>query len=393
MTNKKNVSTSPRPALSTFATLFGLGGWIAVSACTATADHPSGVGDHPSSDDGGRETSSGSSGSSGSGGSGGGSGSGGSSGGSGDDGSTLDGGAADAAPSDATLVSDVRTTPPGDAAMTDPTCNPTMTWGAPSNVPGVPGFAAQPLITITNDELTVAWVVDNGGGQGNVFVADRASTSASFGSATQLVEMPAGGSVVDSAVADGGSSYFAFDRVALSSDGLTLVGVALSGLHMAQFIRANRTSAFVSMPMETRYNVLASALMAGEKLGDPVLAANGEDFVYSRYGLSPSLTIYESFLTAGQTWPAGSGESAAALEEDAGRRKHPTSMTADRLTLFVWDEAGEAYGVIRSTQTSNFNYPIPFGPRFSIQINGACSRIYYVAPAASGYSVVQADAQ
>jgi hypothetical protein len=387
MTNKKNVPTSPRPALSTLATLFGLGGWIAVSACTATADHPSGVGDHPSSDDGGRETSSGSSGSSG------GSGSGGSSGGSGDDGSALEDGAADAAPSDATLVSDVRTTPPGDAAMTDPTCNPTMTWGAPSNVPGVPGFAAQPLITVTNDELTIAWVVDNGGGQGNVFVADRASTSASFGAPTQLVETPAGSSVVDSAVADGGSSYFAFDRVALSSDGLTLVGVAVSGLHMAQFIRANRTSAFVSMPMETRYNVLASALMAGEKLGDPVLAANGEDFVYSRYGLSPSLTIYESFLTAGQTWPAGSGESAAALEEDAGRRKHPTSMTADRLTLFVWDEAGEAYGVIRSTQTSNFNYPIPFGPRFSIQINGSCSRIYYVAPAASGYSVVQADAQ
>jgi hypothetical protein len=386
MTEKKTAPMSPRkPALATMATLFGLGGWIAVGACTATADHPDGAGEHPLHDGGNEAGSSSSSGSSSGG-----------SGGSGDDGSSVEeGGAGDAAPSDATLVSDVRVTPPGDSAMLEPTCNPNKTWGGPTNTPGVPGFAAQPLVTITNDELTIAWVVDNGGGQGNVFVADRTSTSASFGAASQLVAMPLGGSYfVDGAtVTDGGESYFAFDRVTLSGDGLTLIGVAVGGLHMAQFIRANRTDAFVSTPMETRYSVLTSALMAGEKLGDPVLAANGQDIVYSRYGLSPSLTIYESFLTSGQTWPAGSGEAAMALEEDAGHRKHPTSMTADRLTLFVWDEAGQAYGVLRATQTSNFNYPIPFGNRFSIQINGACSRIYYVAPAPSGYALVQADAQ
>jgi len=144
--------------------------------------------------------------------------------------------------------------------------------------------------------------------------------------------------------------------------------------------------------MESRYDTLAAALMGGEKLGDPVLAANGEDLVYSQYGSSPTFTIYESFLTSGQTWPAGSGDDTTLLDGDAGRRKRPTSMTADRLTLFVWDEAGEAYGVLRPTPMSAFSYSIRFGNRFSLQINGDCSRIYYVVPDASGFALVQADA-
>jgi hypothetical protein len=298
-------------------------------------------------------------------------------------------------PSDAT-VADVQITPPSDASMPEPTCRLTQTWGAATNVPGVPAFSSQPLVTITNDELTLAWVTDNGDGTGNVFVADRTSTSVGFGSPSQLVAMsPSGGGyLVDGAtVSDGGGdAYFAFDRVALSSDGLTLIGVGVGGLKMAQFIRASRTDPFVAAPMENRYTTLAATLMAGEKLGDPVLAANGADLVYSKYGNSGSLTIYESFLTAGQTWPAGAGDGTMALAEDAGRRKRPTAMTGDRLTLFVWDEAGEAYGVIRPSETSDFIFAIPFGDRFSIQVNGNCSRIYSIAPAASGFALVQADA-
>ena len=364
-------------------TLFGLAGWMAVGACSSEAAHPPGSGDATKRDASDTASSSSSGGSSGSG----------SGGGPMADGSmSEDSGAEGGAPSDAGIT-DVRVTPPSDTSMADPACNPNKTWGSPTSVPGVPGFAAQPLVTITNDELTVAWVVDNGGGQGNVFVADRTSASASFGAASQLVAMPLGGGFDGAIGNDGGDSYFAFDRVALSSDGLTLIGVAVGSLRMAQFIRADRTAAFVATPMENRYGALTSALMAGEKLGDPVLAANGQDLVYSRYGVSPSLTVYESFLTSGgQMWPAGSGDGTSALSEDAGRRKHPTSMTADRLTLFVWDEAGEAYGVLRSTPTSSFNYAIPFGDRFSIQVNGACSRIYYVAPAASGFALEQADA-
>ena len=191
---------------------------------------------------------------------------------------------------------------------------------------------------------------------------------------------------------DGGDAYFAFDRVALSSDGLRLVGVDYGGLHLADFDRATRSESFGTTPLESDYTELTSALMPGEMLGDPVLAPDSKELVYSRYGLSTTLTIYDAFLTAGQTWPPGSGESMTALEGSNGKRKHPTSMTADRLALFVWDEAGQAYGVLRPTPTSEFNYAIPFGDRFSIQVNGGCTRIYFVASAGSTYVLQQADA-
>ena len=280
--------------------------------------------------------------------------------------------------------------------MPDPTCSPNQTWGAPTNVPGMQTFATQALVTITNDELTIAWVLDDGNGGGSVFYADRTSTGVGFGSARQLVAMPPPGGEYTSDgsfVTDGGDAYFAFDRVALSSDGQTLVGVAVGGLHMAEFHRTSRTTAFDTNVIEGNYGGLTEALMAGEKLGDPVLAANGDELVYSRYGLSPSLTIYDSLHTSGQSWPAGIGQQTAALQGSGGHRKRPTSLTADALTLFLWDEGGQmAYGVLRPTPTSEFNYAIAFGNRYSIQVNGGCSRIYFVAPATSGYVLQQADA-
>jgi hypothetical protein len=359
----------------TIVTLLGFGAWVALGACSSEGDHPPLNGEPPLRTDAGGSSSSGGSGSSS-----------GSSGG--EDGATpLDGAIG---PTDSAFY-DGPVTPATDASMTSPMCSPNQKWGTPANVAGLPTFPSQPLVTITNDELTAAWVVDSGNGEGSVYYADRASTSDPFGTATQLVASVPGGSFIDGLAVDGGQAYFAFDRVGLSSDGLRLVGVAVGSLHLAEFDRGTRTGLFNAMPVASSFTELSSALMAGEKLGDPVLAPSGKELVYSRYGLSPAQTIYDSFL-AGQDWPAGSGESMTALEASNGQRKHPTSMTADGLALFVWDDAGQAYGVLRPSAASEFNYAIPFGARFSIQVNGVCSRIYFVASnGASGYVVQQAD--
>ena len=155
----------------TIATLLGLGGWVALGACSSGADNPPPSGEHPPrADAGGSGSSSG--------------GSSGSSGGMGNDGSTIADGGLE--PTDSTVY-DGPFTPPTDSSMTSPMCSPKQNWGSPTNVAGVPAFAAQPLVTITNDELTIAWVVDNGNGQGSVYYADRASTTAAFGTATQLM--------------------------------------------------------------------------------------------------------------------------------------------------------------------------------------------------------------
>ena len=218
----------------------------------------------------------------------------------------------------------------------------------------MPQFAAQPLITITNDELTVAWVVDNGGGQGGVFVADRASTSASFGTPNQLMPAPLGSTtyVDGQAVADGGNAYFAFDRVALSSDGLTLSASRWAACTWRSSSAPAGPATFVANADGEPVRRLTRALMAGEKLGDPVLGRERRRPRLLQVRPQPvahGLRVLHQH--DGPDLASGIRRKAAALDEDAGRRKHPTSMTADRLTLFVWDEAGEAYGVIRSNAT------------------------------------------
>jgi hypothetical protein len=350
----------------------------AAAACSGGDDHPpTGNADY---DGGGSGSASGSTSGSGSGGSTG------SGSGSGDDGGTP----GDGAPQD------VFVSQPSDSSMAEATCSPNRTYGAAVTVDGLPTFASQPLVTLTSDELTAAWVLDAGGGEGQVYVADRTSTSAPFGTAHLVPGATVGGStgfVDGGAITDGGDSYFAFDRVAISSDGLTLTGVAVGGLHMAQVLRADRASPFASVPSEVPYATLASTLMPGEKLGDPVVSSDGLDLVYSKYGKSPTLTVYETFRSsAAMNWPSGAGNMMGAVAEASGQRKRPTSMTADRLTLFVWDEAGQAYGVLRSSTTAPFNFAIPFGAKFSLQVSADCSRLYYVQPASpSGYALVRAD--
>jgi hypothetical protein len=371
-----------RTTRGAIVTTLAAAGWAVCAACSGNSAAPgqSGTG-HPADDaggDGGSGTSSGGS-------------SGGGSSGGGTDGST--------SPSDGSTVSDGGgggdgpVTPPTDAAMDDPTCSPNTQYGSPSAVPGVPAFGTQPLVTMTNDELTLAWVVDNGGGEGTVFVADRTSATAAFGAAIQLPPSSTASSFFsgDATVVDAGDSYFAFDRVALSADGLKLVGIGVGNHAIAQFTRVMRSGAFTATPAEGPFGTLVQTLMPGEMLGDPVLGSNGSDLVYSKYGLSPTLSVYETFLN-GQTWPSGAGQTATALAEASGHRKRPTSMTADRRTLFVWDEAGQAYGILRETDTSQFNFAISFGTRFSIQVNGDCTHLYYVAASGSGYALEEVSA-
>jgi hypothetical protein len=381
-------------------TLAGVATWVVVAACSGNdANHP------PSSNadlhDGGEGSSSGassgasSSGASSSGASSSGASSSGASSGGHEDGAVIADGGADGTTLTDGSVRDVTTSPANEASMTDPACSPLQTWGAPTVSSGNLTFATQPLIAMTGDELTMAWVTDVGGGRGNVFVADRTSNTVAFGTPHQV--MPTGPTfLVDGQAvsADAGDTYFAFDRVAISSDGLRLIGVAVGGQDLAQFIRTSRTVAFDQpSPMETSFEPLATSLMPGESLGDPVISADNEDLVYSKYGKSPTLTVYETVRGSAGGFGAGSGIGTKSLESDGGGRKRPTSMTGDRLVLFIWDEASNAaYGVLRGTPAEQFNYAIPFGDRFSIQINAGCTRYYYVAPGASGYVLEESDA-
>jgi hypothetical protein len=378
-----------------FCALATIAGVLGAAACSSGSDS------RPPSDEPGVKSDAGSTSSGGSSGasSSGASSSGASSSGASSSGAGDDEGGDDAAPTDAS-ASDVYVSQATEAGMTDPSCSPNQTWSAGTAVPGVAPIAsnAAPLLAMTSDELTMAWVVDAGGGAGTVFVADRTSSTAAFGAAAMLTPAMGGGTAHGddggTIVLDAGSGYFSFDRVALSANGLTLIGVAVGQLHLAQFTRAARGLAFGTAPMEGNFSAIAGSLMAGERLGDPVLSADGDDFVYSKYGNSPTLSVYESIKSAGTGFASGTGQAAAALAFSGSVRKVPTSMTADRRVLFVWDgAANKAYGVLRGGNTGQYNFAIDVGARFSAQVNGDCTRIYYVAQTGGSYTLEVSSSQ
>jgi hypothetical protein len=298
-----------------------------------------------------------------------------------------DGGDAAFAGEDAAVDAAAIVSPGTDAAMAQPSCDPTATWSAPALVGGV-SFPMQAIVTMTSDERTVAWVIDAGQGRGRVFTADRATGDGAFGRATELTAGGSGSSGGGGPDAAAGTAYFAFDRVGLSADGLTLVGVATDGLGMAGFTRTGRDQPFFALAQPSAYAALVRPLMPGEVLGDPVLSADGDDIVYSRYGQSHTVSIFEAFRAGSVPWGGGSPRQSQPLEMSAGLRKLPTSLSADRLTLFVWDEAtSAAYGVFRSDPMGDFTGAQPYGPRYSLQVNGACTRLYYVGPDGAGFAL------
>jgi hypothetical protein len=230
-------------------------------------------------------------------------------------------------------------------------------------------------------------------------VADRPDASAAFGAASEL--QAAGSSTSDAGAVEAGSSdggsvqaaaatYFAFERVALSSDGLTLIGVSVQATSMAEFTRTARGQAFFAYPQPSNLAPLSRGLYPGEQLGDPVLSPDGNDIVYSRYGLDPTVSVYEAFRSGPVAWGAGSPKEGQDLLMTAGGRKRPLSLSADRLTLFVWDEATNAtLGLFRADPMGDFGSAQSFGEKPSLQVSASCMRMYYVAPTASGYGLVQ----
>ncbi len=311
-----------------------------------------------------------------------------------------DGDATDASPTDATDAPsdapfEASVTPPTDASMAHPGCNPRATWSAASAVPGL-SFATHPIVTLTSDELTAAWVLDAGNGSGQVFASDRASATDAFGVAISVQATGgffAAGGEGGTPEGDAGAAYFAFERVALSSDGLTLIGVSIDGQTMAAFTRAARGQAFFGAPQPSQLAAISLQLNPGERLGDPVLSADGDDLVYSRYGDSFTLSVFEAFRSGSIPFGGGSPRQGDGLQMAGTARMRPTSMSADRLTLFVWDEAtSAAEGVFRSGNMTDFSGPQPYGTRDSLQVNAACSTLYYVAPVASAFGLFQVTA-
>ena len=271
------------------------------------------------------------------------------------------------------------------------TCSPTATWSAGVTV-GLPGLAdaAVPpggvLGGITLDELTVAWVTGPDG-SAIVQVADRANTVDPFGPPTTLPSSAAGA---------------ALDRVAISSNGLRIGVLWATRLGFAEFAREQRGDVFVEQDEGTfdTLNALGATFTGAMAFGDPVVG-DAETLFYSVYGgvdadggILPG-TIHSAAPAApGIEWLDTTTYSAPGLTAQAGGRRMPTGISADRLTLFFWDQvAGIERAAFRPTGFDDFEYVIDVGPLPGAAPNTACNALYFAAPPPTDVELLRAAQQ
>jgi len=232
---------------------------------------------------------------------------------------------------------------------------------------------------ITPDELTLVWTTGGDGGPTSVYYVDRAAATTAF---VNPLPLPLA------------ADSFRVGPLAVSPDGLRVVAQATDTSFFA-LTRGARGSAFNSVPSTTEFADVNSDLTMGEtvvELGDPVVGQKDQTFYYSRYPVTASVglpTVVESSRVGSAPWADGvSVDGTSLLEVAGGRRRRPTGVSSDDLTLFYWDQvSGMEMMVWRSTLSGAFANATSIGARAGAQPNAACTALYYSAASAAGTSL------
>lgn len=253
-------------------------------------------------------------------------------------------------------------------------CAQGETWGAPVTVLTTASADATEFGSVTPDELTLAWTSSTGG-VATIWYADRASTGVAFGAPQQLP-----------------SSFGAptLDRVAVSSDGLRIVGVASGGTTFVAVKRASRSNAF-----DTDDSAEFSGLTSGEGVKNtyatPLFSPDDSILLYIVTSSMTADVVYES--PGGPPWSPGAALGTPQLQRSGTQYRRPTGLSAENLALFYWDEttSSETIG-FRATTNTDFNFFVSLGALRNAVPTADCSRIYYSTPATGGaINIVYAD--
>jgi hypothetical protein len=247
-------------------------------------------------------------------------------------------------------------------------CAQPMTFGTGTPVPNVSTNQTDRMGAITADELTIAWMTT----AGSVNYADRAAATDPFG-ATKTVSVP-----------------FALDRVALSADGLTLIGVTTDRSTFAQLKRGSRSATFGGAPDTAPFKFL-NMLQGGSEDGsipdgngqvfDPVLSADGKVFYFTLLA-GVVETIAESTKFGGTTYPAPRTLKGTDFASVNGKVRRPTGLSVDGRTLFFWDEStNKERAAFRESATfpgkTDYASFVDLGAYPGAQPTSNCGRIYF----------------
>jgi hypothetical protein len=248
-----------------------------------------------------------------------------------------------------------------DPFETPPLCPPAEAWAEGTRLE-LSGEDDDLLAAVTPDELTVLWW------SGEQLVhAERPSADEPFGEGTEI-------------------DTTGFTSFTVSPDGLRLVATRDSNQAFAEFQREARDQPFDGEADEQAFadlNYALSSIPISRRLGDPLLAGEGERLVFSYYDPEPDAmwTIRESL----EPWSIGVPLGGEMLIAVAGKRRVATGMGSDLRTLFYWDEVEEEQRAAeRAEPGGTFDRFYSLGQWRGATPNTACDRLYYSAEGPDG---------
>ena len=256
----------------------------------------------------------------------------------------------------------------GDGAAGSPikpgpsTCAQTATWSTPASVDGVSTAAAESLLSVTADELDLAFLR-----AGVLYVAHRSKASAAFDVGSPIT-IPAGWSAKQGA--------------ALSGDGKRLVLVSdPDQKKLGELTRTTREEPFAAEVDESAFsNVNQNAIYTGKIYASPVVSGRDEQLFFNSSFPDAASTVVVSTRSNGSPWTAPVTLTPVVFDgSGSAKRRLPTGISADERTLFYFNEESsqeEARFRASSALSSALYDMLSLGHRRGATPNSACDRLY-----------------
>jgi len=288
---------------------------------------------------------------------------------------STDGGPADGGAGDATLGADADGAGPVPVEAGPPRCDPAHAWGPPSGLLLTPTASFARFSGVAGGELTIAWTQADG----TVYVADRSATTDPFGTGQPI---------------NVGSTALAMDRVALSSEGQTLLAVTADRTAFVGFNRSGVGLAFEPLPSSQFVNLVAMGAEGTATFSEPVLGGDGASlfFLVTPTPDAPGapVLVESTYDSVGRAWSGGVAFPNTELASmDSTHRRRPTGASSDGLTLFFFDEvAGLERGAWRSTTDAAFDQFVDLPDLDEAAPSTSCATLYIVPSADASASAI-----
>jgi len=261
----------------------------------------------------------------------------------------------------------------GQAPITPSACSETATWSGASSVDPVSSAAAESLLSVTADELDLAFLRGTA-----LYVAHRAQASAVF-SVGSPITIPSGWSAAQGA--------------GLSPDGKRLLLVSDPDQRkLGEMTRASRDGVFGGDVDESAFAAVnEDAVYTGKLYAYPVLSPGDDQLFFNSSFSTGASTVVVSTRGSNDPWSAPVQLTSELLDGDFKARRLPSGVSADARTLFYFNE-GSMLEEARFRDTPSIGSPlydmVSLGARRGATPNTACNRLY---SSSSGDVVVEKD--